>query len=187
MAFELDIEKLSKTLQSRHRQSEPTEGRTIAAVLLPLFYQEDRWFLLFTLRSDQVEHHKRQISFPGGKQDPGEDLMQTALREAEEEVGINPLSVRILGALDDIVTITNYRVTPFVGVVSFPWEAKMSLIEIDELLMIPFDELANPMNFGKKNVMLDGEGHDTYGYQWGKYVIWGATARILHQFLEVIL
>lgn len=182
----LNIEELAERLSKRPRHVESEKGRMIAAVLIPLCRVEGEWHVLFTLRSAQVEHHKGQISFPGGKRDGDEELTETALRESEEEVGIKPDTVRIVGALDDIVTITNYRVTPFVGVFPYPWDVRLSLFEIDELLLIPLKELANPASFVEKTITVDGENIQIVGYLWQKHLIWGATARIFNQFLEVI-
>src|SRR5215216_7838577 len=92
-----------------------------AAVLIPIVWHDDEWHLLFTRRTDIVESHKGQVSFPGGACDEGETTPEeTALREAEEEIGIQPDNVRVLGTLANLVTITYFRVTPVVGVVQWP-------------------------------------------------------------------
>ena len=92
-----------------------------AAVLVPLVWQDDEWHLLYTRRTDKVESHKGQVSFPGGACDEGETTPeQTALREAEEEIGISPKDVKVLGRLANLITITYFRVTPVVGVVKWP-------------------------------------------------------------------
>src|SRR5687768_13176306 len=89
-----------------------------AAVLVPLVWQDDEWHLLFTRRTDRVESHKGQVSFPGGACDEGETIPeQTALREAEEEIGLDPHNVRVLGKLANLITISHFRVTPVVGVI----------------------------------------------------------------------
>jgi 8-oxo-dGTP pyrophosphatase MutT (NUDIX family) len=159
----------------------------LASVLIPLFINEGDWRILLTLRTDQVEHHKGQISFPGGRLDPGEDLLKCALRETHEEVGIDPESVQILGALDDIVTVTNYRVTPFVGATEYPQRFRVSAVEIAQLLMPAIVDLLKPGVFSeeRKVKLEDGRDHVTPGYKWRDHIIWGATARILYQFLEV--
>src|SRR5258707_13783424 len=92
-----------------------------AAVLVPLVWHQDEWHLLFTRRTDKVESHKGQVSFPGGACDEGETTPeQTALREAEEEIGIHSGDVRVLGRLTNMITITSFRVTPVVGVIQWP-------------------------------------------------------------------
>src|SRR5574342_1395009 len=91
-----------------------------AAVLVPLVWQDDEWHLLFTRRTDKVESHKGQVSFPGGACDDGETTPeQTALREAEEEIGLEPNNVRVLGRLTNLITISHFRVTPGVGIVTW--------------------------------------------------------------------
>jgi 8-oxo-dGTP pyrophosphatase MutT (NUDIX family) len=90
-----------------------------AAVLVPLIWENDEWHILYTRRTDRVESHKGQVSFPGGACDEGETTPeQTALREAEEEIGLNPQHVKVLGRLANMITISNFRVTPVVGVIT---------------------------------------------------------------------
>ena len=93
-------------------------GRTDAAVLVPLFLRDDDLHAVFTRRRDDLRRHAGEISFPGGRQDPGEDLRRTALREAEEEIGLRPASVEVAGALPPTPTVvTSYAIYPFVGVI----------------------------------------------------------------------
>src|SRR3990172_10760635 len=109
-----------------------------AAVLIPLFNLDGKYNLLFTKRTNLVETHKGEISFPGGVFDKNDSsLLDTALRETEEEVGINSNDVEILGELDDIETNTNFNISPFVGVIPYPYEFRINGIEIEKLLNIP--------------------------------------------------
>ena len=102
-----------------------------AAVLIPLAWFEDEWHLLYTRRTDKVETHKGQVSFPGGACDPGEETPeQTALREADEEIGMHPQDVRVLGRLAPMITITSFRVTPVVGVVKWPYAFRVENAEV---------------------------------------------------------
>src|SRR5574341_1065804 len=118
-----------------------------AAVLVPLVWQDEEWHLLFTRRTDKVESHKGQVSFPGGACDEGESTPEeTALREAEEEIGINPRQVRILGRLANMITITGFRVTPVVGVIPWPMVFRVGKDEVERVFTIPLEWLAESRN-----------------------------------------
>ena len=109
-----------------------------AAVLIPLVWYDEEWHLLFTRRTDTVESHKGQVSFPGGACDEGETTPeQTALREADEEIGIQPADVKVLGRLSNLVTITYFRVTPVVGVVRWPAVFRVAAHEVARIFTIP--------------------------------------------------
>jgi 8-oxo-dGTP pyrophosphatase MutT (NUDIX family) len=158
-----------------------------AAVLVPLFQKGGSCHILFTKRTDQVRHHKGEISFPGGMFDEEDvDLRRTALREAFEEIGLKEDKVHILGVLDDIVTITEFIVTPFVGVFPYPYPFELSPIEIAELIEVPFASLLDPDRFGEKEIIQIGQKRRVQAYQYKHHNIWGATARILRQFLDLI-
>ncbi len=108
--------KFQQILSSYKKNILPSEGLRPSAVLIPLFKKDNQDTLLFTKRNQIVAHHKGEICFPGGMMDPSDqNLMQTALREAQEEVGINPEAVEILGSLDEIITPSGFHITPFFG------------------------------------------------------------------------
>lgn len=159
--------------------------RTLAAVLIPVFERDGEAHAVFTRRTDTVRHHKGEISFPGGARDPGdEDLARTALREAQEEIGLEPSAVRVLGELDDIPTfVTGYLVSPFVGWVpeGYAWHPRD--VEVAEVLELPLGELA------RVEVLEQWTRADLtfpmYVYAIGDARIWGATARIVSQLLRV--
>lgn len=168
-------ERIRDILSQRKRESITfSAGLSPAAVILPLYQKEGEYHILFTKRTEKVEHHKRQISFPGGA--PHEDdrsLEDTALRETFEEIGVRAEDVEILGELDKTATLTsNFLITPFVAVIPYPYEFAINRDEIEELVKVPLSAL------------LEHSGKRTYHYK-GK-VIWGATAMILRQFLNLV-
>jgi len=151
------------------------ESLVKAAVLLPLYKEENEYFILFTKRSSMTKYHVGQVSFPGGAYKAGDGTLRfTALRETFEEIGVNPEDVRILGEMDDVTTVvSNYVVTPFVGGIPYPYVFTVNRNEVDELIRVPLS-LFLSMNINEK-------------YHYGGHVIWGATARILNQFLKLLM
>ncbi len=181
------IDRLRKILGARERRVIEHLPFAHAAVLVPLFKKGRECHLLFTKRTDTVRYHKGEISFPGGVFDEGDsELEQTAVREAFEEIGLQQDDVQILGVLDDIVTITEFIVTPFVGLFPYPYPFKVSPIEIAELIEVPLSSLLDEKCFGEREIMQGEKRRIVYTYQYGKHTIWGATALILKQFLELI-
>lgn len=165
-----------------------TEETTLkcAAVLIPLVWQAEEWHVLFTRRTDRVESHKGQVSFPGGACDEGETTAEeTALREAEEEIGIPPREVRVLGRLSNLITITYFRVTPVVGVIRWPAVFRVGEHEVARIFTIPLAWLANPSNRWEFEV--PGTGRSLIAYHpYDGELLWGATARMTVDFLNVI-
>ena len=159
-----------------------------AAVLLPLFKKDGEYHILFTRRTDQVEHHKGQISFPGGRQDKKDkDLLATALREAREEMGIEEKDVHILGELDDICTATtDFCVSPFVALIPYPYPFRINRREIAEIIEVPLSLLLDERGFRQELRERDGEPFQVYFYQHKGHTIWGATAGILKQLLDLL-
>lgn len=160
-----------------------------AAVLLPLYKKQGEYHILLTRRTQKVEHHKGQISFPGGaRHEDDKGLMDTALRETFEEIGVQPEDVEILGELDNMGTLTsNYLVTPFVGIIPYPYELRVNRDEIDELLEVPLSALADERNHREEVYVIEGIEFKATMFDYGGHVIWGATARILEQFLDLLL
>ena len=147
-----------------------------AAVLFPLFFKDQQPYLLFTKRTDKVEHHKNQISLPGGRHDPQDrDLLQTALRETQEEIGVDPSHIEILGQTDHFLTNTHYLVTPFVGVMPYPYDFKISDDEIDYLIEAPLLHLLDERHFKTRMVTRDGVRWQLHYYHFNGEEIWGVT------------
>ena len=160
--------------------------RKCAAVLVPLLRQDGEWRLLYTRRTDLVESHKGQVSFPGGACDDGETTPEeTALREAEEEIGIRPGDVRLLGRLNPMDTISFYRVTPVVGVIPWPTVFRPAQAEVARVFTMPLTWLADRSNRWEFN--LPGRNHSVIVYHpFDGELLWGATARMTVEFLEII-
>jgi 8-oxo-dGTP pyrophosphatase MutT (NUDIX family) len=181
------IDQLRDSLSHRQRRVIDDLPFSRAAVLVPLFEKEEDCHILFTKRTDQVTHHKGQISFPGGvfEKEDGK-LERTALRETFEEIGLKERDIQLIGVLDDIVTITEFIVTPFVGIVPYPYPFQVSAIEIDELIEVPLTFLLDKRCFSERWVDEGNQKRIVYNYQYGRHAIWGATALILRQFLELL-
>ena len=157
-----------------------------AAVLIPLAWHDDEWHLLYTRRTDRVESHKGQVSFPGGACDEGETTPeQTALREAEEEIGLDPKDVRVLGRISNMITITYFRVTPVVGVIKWPAVFRVGEHEVARIFTIPLKWLANPSN--RWEFEMPGRNRRLIAYHpYDGELLWGATARMTVDFLKVL-
>ncbi len=157
-----------------------------AAVLIPLTRAEDDWHILFTRRADTVEHHKGQVSFPGGAADSEDTSPEdTALREAEEEIGLRRSDVRVLGKLGDMLTVTNFLVTPVVGVFPWPYTFKVHTVEVGRVFTMPLLWLAdhnNRMEFIRKET-----GRSLIAYlPYDGELLWGATARMTIEFIRAL-
>jgi 8-oxo-dGTP pyrophosphatase MutT (NUDIX family) len=158
-----------------------------SAVLMPIVSEEDAIKFILTKRSEKLKHHKGEISFPGGGREKGDQhLMETALRETEEEIGVNREHVEVLGKLDDLFTITRYIITPYVGVIHEDVEYKSNDAEVAELLHVPLDLFLSKEKFTEKNLIRNGTNYPLYYYYWGDYEIWGATGYIINQFMDII-
>jgi 8-oxo-dGTP pyrophosphatase MutT (NUDIX family) len=154
------------------------EDLRASAVLMPFFYSQGQYHILFTERSDEVLFHKGQVCFPGGTQEPSDsNLLQTALREAKEEIGLDAKDIEILGELDDMLTfVTDYVISPFVGLITRPHSLKTNGREVKGTFSVPLSFLMDEANFKQ----------DSYAYEYEGHVIWGATARILRQFIGLL-
>lgn len=162
-------------------------GLIPAAVLIPILRAPDGLRVLFTVRTSRVEHHKGEVSFPGGARDPEDATIQdTALREAMEEVGIRPADVLLAGRLSDHRTRSGFVVTPFVGFLSSPYTYKPSRLEVAELLEVPLPVLWDTCCLGPRSVVIGGRPAMAYEYTHGEHRIWGATARMLTDLLGLL-
>lgn len=164
----------------------PPGGFRQASVLVPLHEKGGEPHVLVTLRPATMRRHAGQISLPGGALDHGEESLEAALREAHEEVGLDRRQVTVLGRLSDVVVLTSpFRLTPWVGSVPYPYPYAAAPGEVEEILHVPLASLLDPANYGVRRVEAYGMSLDTHTYHAGAHVIWGATARILHELLGV--
>jgi 8-oxo-dGTP pyrophosphatase MutT (NUDIX family) len=167
---------------------EPEPGLWQAAVLVPIYFGSDgRPHVVFQKRTDRVEAHKGQVSFPGGRRDPEDPhLLHTALRETHEEIGVDPAHVEVFGEIDQIRTISNFVVTPYVGWLDrYPYEWRFSEHEVAYLLEVPVDHLLDPVNFVPDRRQVGGREIVMPSYRWRDDLIWGATGRMLTNFLDL--
>ena len=158
-----------------------------ASVLIPLIQKTDGWHIILTIRSSALKHHPGQIAFPGGKRDEGDQsLIETALREADEEIGLSKNEVKVLGQLPSHETVTGFTVTPVVGVVSSSFKATPEPGEVAEVFTVPFDFLMQPKNFQIQSRRWRGKRRYFYTIPYGPYYIWGASARMLRVFADAL-
>jgi 8-oxo-dGTP pyrophosphatase MutT (NUDIX family) len=157
-----------------------------AAVLMPVFERAGEPYFLLTRRTEEVETHKGQISFPGGMREGDESLRQTAIRETFEEVGIPEARIEILGRFHEYLSSTAFLVTPFAGYLTEPIETVPQAREVAEVLTVPFRIFLDPSLLRVETVTRFGRPLDVYYYRFGDHVIWGLTARIIRDFLQEI-
>lgn len=149
-----------------------------ASVLIPLIERNDGWRVILTKRASHLKHHPGQVSFPGGKVEAGESGMTAALREAEEEIGLPRTSVDMIGSLAVHETVTNFTVTPFVGLVN-EFRPVIDIGEVEEVFEVPLDFLMAGENMIIQGRNWQGHRRQYYTIPYGPYYIWGATARII--------
>ena len=178
-------EKLKRILAQREKQYIVDPEKTIAAVLVPIYEKNGQYHILFIKRTEWVEKHKGEISFPGGVYEDHDDtLLNTALRESAEEISLKPDDVEVIGELDDVVSAkTNFRITPFLASIPWPYEFEVDGHETEEIIEAPIREL---MGIGRsRQESRDNETVTACQFDYQRRVIWGATARILAQFLDI--
>lgn len=175
-----------------HQLKKPVKGSVQqedlipAAVFVPLFRKNSSWHLLLTSRSAKVRYHKKQISFPGGMYNREDgNLLTTALRETEEELGIKASDIEVWGQLEETPTPTRFLITPFVGTFPYPYQLRPSADEIDHILEIPISHFIDT-NPAIQMMEFLGKTHEIPFYRANGRWIWGATGRIVRQLTSLM-
>ncbi len=183
------LEHIVSYLRSHTPQRISSTGSSLkrAAVLVPLVLEDGHLSVLLTKRTDVVEHHKGQISFPGGAVDSADsDAIATALREAEEEIGLDRATVTILGELDDLEIPTGFVVTPVVGSINGMPDLVLNVDEVEEAFCVPVGFFLDEANEEVGEREWRGRKFAVYSYQFGAHRIWGATAAVIRSFLRSV-
>lgn len=161
-----------------------------ASVLMPMIQYNNDWHILFTRRHPDLPEHSGQVSFPGGRMDDTDASPEdTALREAWEEIGLDPKDVTILGRLHEFLTITNYLVTPIVGLIPWPYRLTLSKVEVSRAFTIPVSWLSNPDNYEERPRILPAPFAPIpviYFKSYDGEILWGATARFTLSLLHTL-
>ena len=179
-------ELLKRALAKRVVERADGTGLMPSAVMVLLYPKGGEYCILLNKRSDRVEHHKGEISFPGGARDPEDrDPLETALRETEEEMGINRDDITVIGEMDEVVTRSNFLINVFTGTIKYPYPFKPSAIEIAEVLEFPVSALIDPANRRTETRWDDGHPGTSYSYVHQEHVVFGATARILQSCIDI--
>ena len=180
----LTEDRIEETLRSRRPSLVAETHLTPSAVVIPIFRRDSGWCAIFTKRSQHVNTHKGEISFPGGVLEPGESALGAALRELEEELGIRKESLRLLGELDEILTITGFRIRPFVACVDWPVALSLSRGEIEEIFILSLNHFLDPARLKIKHWQRKDQDYPVYYFEFPECTVWGATAKIVKNFLE---
>jgi 8-oxo-dGTP pyrophosphatase MutT (NUDIX family) len=183
----MDLKDRIRAALAAHDRVPLVSGHVPAAVLLPLYRKGGVCHVLFTKRTEHLHHHRGEISFPGGVRHPEDrDMLATALRETREEVGVEPADVDILGTLDDFYSVYQYDVTPYVGFLPDDCRFTPNPDEIGRVIEVPLGHLLRPEIFRVEDWSWKGRIHPVCFYRCGDDEIWGLTAAILKQFLDLV-
>ncbi len=176
-------------LAMRERLASPPPRRLAAsdlrqaAVLVPLYVEAGELWTVLTVRTDTLPSHRNQIAFPGGGKELKEDAWGAALRETQEEIGLDPKRVLRLGELDEVESPAGFRVIPCVGAIPYPFKTELNAAEIAEVFSLPLSAFANPKLVEEQEVLINGVQRHLRIYHIGNRRIWGLTARILQNLM----
>ncbi len=181
------VNALRKHLAMREGLRMDRPGLVPSAVLVPIVLGPGGPSVLYTKRSEHLNQHRGQISFPGGKWSPEDGtLLSTALRESHEEVGLDPRDIEVLGELDEVWTPTGFTIRPYVGLVQGPYPYRVNPHEIDRLIEVPWGRLPHAEAFGCEIKMVNGEPLELCHFTVNDDLIWGATARITRNLMRLL-
>ncbi|HEX9444342.1 MAG TPA: CoA pyrophosphatase [Candidatus Binatia bacterium] len=181
------VDKISQALQTRAPRTLDASGFKQAAVLAPIQERADGAHLVLTQRAETLNSHGGQIAFPGGRIEPLDaSPLAAGLRESHEEIGLDPAAVRVLGQLDQVTAASDYLITPFIGVVPYPYDFRLNLAEVAAVFSVPIAGLLADGCFKIEPRLHPPERRDPiYHFYYQDRDIWGATARIILQVLEL--
>ena len=181
------IETIRQALADNPKKTIVDSSLSPAGVLVIVYPKDGEYCVLLNKRSQLVEYHKGEISFPGGSVDPEDGtLLATAIRETHEEMGIHPDDIEYLGDLDDMPTISNFLINAFVATIPYPYDFNPSQYEVAEVLEVPISHLRSEASLRSESRLRDGKIHNSPTYVFEGHVIFGATAKVLENFLEVL-
>lgn len=188
MNLELKPDRIRSIIRGHHKVNLEDFDFVRAAVLIPVFFAGGLPYLLYTVRSQTVTHHKGEISFPGGVRHDGDtSLLQTALRETSEEIGLKESDIEVVGEMDDTYTLSSrFAISPYVGFIPPDYKFQVSADEICELLPVPLPSLLEKASFHADFAVIGSIVVPSYTYEVKGKVIWGATASITRQFLQLL-
>jgi 8-oxo-dGTP pyrophosphatase MutT (NUDIX family) len=178
---------LKQALSLRGKRPVLATGQVAAAILLPIFCKREQFYILFIKRTATVKSHKSQICFPGGAyQEEDSTVLNTALRECREEIGLKVNTIEVLGELDSVITKSSgYLIYPFVSFIPWPHKLRVNKRETEEVFEVPITALLDKDCFREETRIIEGKTITSYFYYFQGKVIWGATAGILNQFLGI--
>jgi 8-oxo-dGTP pyrophosphatase MutT (NUDIX family) len=158
-----------------------------AAVMVLLFIKNNEWHVLLNKRSESLQRHKGEICFPGGVWDPQDtNHYATATRETQEEIGIHPSTIQLIGDLDPVAVSTGFLVRPVVGCITYPYSPQINSAEVAKIIEVPISLLMDPSGVREQAYLRNGTLEYSYSYVYEGQLVYGATARILTQFLEFL-
>ena len=184
-----EFKKISlEKLKNYTPQKLPQNGLIQSAVAALFYEKNEQAYLLLNKRTNKVATHKNQISFPGGgKENSDKNILETALREVKEEMGINPKDIIIWGESDDFITVTNYWVKPFLCEIPYPYNFKIQESEIAEIIEVPVELFLTKEKFREEMVTYNKKTFPVYYYSYNGHEIWGATAFMINRMIDIIL
>lgn len=169
------------------QKKEIRSGQTRAAVLIPVINGNTGPELLLTQRTDIVEHHKNQVSFPGGVVDASDNsFIDAALRETEEELGISPDVIEVVGVIDEVTTPSGFLITPVVGIMKTSPALRLNHAEVKDAFTVPLSFFSDSANMRIEHRHFEGKRREVYFFEYGDKIVWGVTAYIIRVFLRCI-